>query len=219
VKFKLFKQFKLSDLWATIYITAITSFLVLKTAEFVSLTRTFPELMGFLKIALLGTFGECLKRRMTVKSWIPEQLIVRAVVWGGFGIWFTSIFPFCDGGVTTLINQGLWLKGPEFWLAFSKSFWANIGSGFLFFMMFVHYWIDIMLARKTFLWPWDRDVIGNPKAAKWAKVVMPSMVLFWVPAHTITFCLPPEWRVISAAVLAIALGFILSLAASKKEGV
>ncbi len=38
-----------------------------------------------------------------------------------------------------------------------------------------------------------------------------TIPLFWIPAHTLTFLLPPEYQVIAAAALSIALGIILSL--------
>jgi hypothetical protein len=37
-------------------------------------------------------------------------------------------------------------------------------------------------------------------------VVLRTIPLFWIPAHTMTFLLPPEFRVLMAAVLSIALG-------------
>jgi hypothetical protein len=39
-----------------------------------------------------------------------------------------------------------------------------------------------------------------------------TIPIFWIPAHTITFLLPSEYRVLSAAFLSIALGTILAFA-------
>ena len=47
-------------------------------------------------------------------------------------------------------------------------------------------------------------------------VVVKTIPLFWIPAHTVTFMLAPEYRVVVAAFLSIALGGILSFA--KKKG-
>jgi hypothetical protein len=41
---------------------------------------------------------------------------------------------------------------------------------------------------------------------------MKTIPLFWIPAHTITFSLPPEYRVLMASFLSIALGGILAFA-------
>ena len=46
-------------------------------------------------------------------------------------------------------------------------------------------------------------------------VVGKTVPLFWIPAHTITFLLPVQYRVISAAYLSIALGLILAYARRK----
>ncbi|MCX7905011.1 MAG: Mpv17/PMP22 family protein, partial [Caloramator sp.] len=47
-------------------------------------------------------------------------------------------------------------------------------------------------------------------------VVLKTIPFFWIPAHTITFLLPSEYRVLMASFLSIALGAILSLAKRKK---
>jgi hypothetical protein len=100
--------------------------------------------MGFAKFFLLGTFGECLKFRLTNTKWIPSKIILRAVIWGIFGIWITWAFVLVDAGVEALIEKGLWLNEYSdswrtiFWVAFSKSIWINILSGYAFFMMLMH---------------------------------------------------------------------------------
>jgi len=46
----------------------------------------------------------------------------------------------------------------------------------------------------------------------WNFVFKKTIPFFWIPAHTITFLLPPEWQVLFAALLGIALGAILAVA-------
>jgi hypothetical protein len=46
-------------------------------------------------------------------------------------------------------------------------------------------------------------------------VVLKTIPIFWIPAHTVTFLLPPEYRVLMAAFLSIALGGILAFAKRK----
>ena len=41
--------------------------------------------------------------------------------------------------------------------------------------------------------------------------VMKTIPFFWLPAHTVTFMLPPEYQTSMAAALSIVLGIILSL--------
>ena len=43
-------------------------------------------------------------------------------------------------------------------------------------------------------------------------VLLKTIPLFWIPAHTVTFLLPPELRVLFAAFLSLALGAILAFA-------
>ena len=49
--------------------------------------------------------------------------------------------------------------------------------------------------------------------AQWNFVFKKTIPLFWVPAHTITFLLPSEARVLFAALLGVALGVLLAIAA------
>lgn len=51
---------------------------------------------------------------------------------------------------------------------------------------------------------------------QWEFVFKKTIPLFWFPAHTITFLLPGEMRVLFAALLGVALGVILAVAARKK---
>ncbi len=51
---------------------------------------------------------------------------------------------------------------------------------------------------------------------QWGFVLKKTIPLFWYPAHTITFLLPSEMRVLFAALLGVALEVILAIAARKK---
>ena len=52
---------------------------------------------------------------------------------------------------------------------------------------------------------------------QWNIVFKKTIPLFWFPAHTITFILPPTLQVLFAALLGVALGLILALAGNKKQ--
>jgi len=65
------------------------------------------------------------------------------------------------------------------------------------------------------LWP----VVDTFEKMNWQqmfKVAAPTCIWFWTPVNTYTFLLLSEFRVLSGALLAIALGFILGMA--KKLG-
>jgi hypothetical protein len=49
----------------------------------------------------------------------------------------------------------------------------------------------------------------------WNFVFKKTIPFFWIPAHTITFLLPAEFRVLFAAILGIALGLILAIGSHK----
>lgn len=198
------------DVLGLLYLLAVSAFLVGETDLFVSLTRAHPYAMGFAKFAVLATFGECLKTRIATSNWLPDKLVARFAIWGIFGLWITAAFPFVDGGVKSLAVNGLWLKT---WPAFWMSAWANFLGGYGFFMMLSHYWADSVLAH-GFQWPWQ--VLGKPETARWAKIVIVSLFVFWMPIHTFTFSLAPVWRVVFAAYLSICLGLILSFAVRRR---
>ncbi|NTV18536.1 MAG: Mpv17/PMP22 family protein, partial [Bacteroidales bacterium] len=48
-------------------------------------------------------------------------------------------------------------------------------------------------------------------------VVGKTIPLFWIPAHTITFMLPDQYKVLFAASLSIVLGLILSYAKLRNQ--
>jgi len=48
-------------------------------------------------------------------------------------------------------------------------------------------------------------------------VVVKTIPLFWIPAHTITFMLPENYRILMAGFLSIALGLILTLSKMKSQ--
>ena len=52
---------------------------------------------------------------------------------------------------------------------------------------------------------------------QWGFVFKKTIPLFWFPAHTVTFLLPEDMRVIFAALLGVVLGLILAVAARLKD--
>jgi hypothetical protein len=58
---------------------------------------------------------------------------------------------------------------------------------------------------------WGLASFAMQSDARFALAFLPKTIVFWVPAHTFTFAMPAEWRVFIAAVLAVVLGFLLSV--------
>jgi hypothetical protein len=60
-------------------------------------------------------------------------------------------------------------------------------------------------------------IIGEIDWGRFIKeIVGITIPLFWIPAHTITFLLPDQYKVLFAASLSIVLGLILSFAKMRK---
>ncbi len=204
---------------------------------FKRLTLQWPYFTSFCKFALLATFGECLALRIkTGAYWRPGfGVLCRALAWGllGMGIYLSfTIFVSGAGpvlkslGVTAPVDAG----GAFSLFAVLKAFtisatmnlvWAPI-------LMLLHKISDnhirhmggslrrylttrINMAASFREIDWD---------VMWGFVFKKTIPLFWIPAHTITFLLPPYLRVLFAAALGVVLGVILSFAAqsSRRDG-
>ncbi|HVO76519.1 MAG TPA: hypothetical protein VMT60_00905 [Candidatus Bathyarchaeia archaeon] len=211
-------------IWLLVLAAVIVVLVVPVTRNgFVALTLSFPYTMGAIKIGLLGTMGELLGGRIISGEWRLRgiRLWQRALIWAFLGIVFTAVFPLFSYGADGLIRQGL-VPGGGFRVlaAFWKSFFMNII--FAFPMMVFHRFTDTLISEGALFTRWP--VVATFSSIDWKNmfsIVAPSCVWFWIPAQTVTFLLPPEFRVMSAALLAIVLGFILGMAkriSMKKAG-
>ena len=205
------------DVIAALYFVGLLSLAVFFfPEEFKNLTSHHPYLMGFVKVSLLATFGEYLKRRLTSGGWSGDPIhifLLRFVGWGIFGLWFTFVFPLFSFGVDACVKAGLWPQGPSVWIAFSKSLWINILGMFGWSMMLSHEWLNTCFAKKRLvsLASFGKEI----DTAIWFGFVPKTVLFFWLPAHTITFVLPGVWRILMAAALSVVLGFLLTV--SKKK--
>ena len=190
---------------------------------FIVLTTDHPYIMGFLKFAILANMGEILAIRITTGVWSISKVIGwHAIVWGVLGMLITLVFKIFAAGVTAAMASGYLpdvnntcLKTLLF--AFFVSFFMNItfSPTFMAFHRITDTLIDmrsegiknIKLIAVTSRVDWNGFV---------SFVVVKTIPCFWIPAHTLTFILQPEYRVIMAAFLSIALGIILSFAKIKK---
>lgn len=183
-------------------------------------TATHPYMMGFMKFGILATMGELLARRLVVGKWEqPVGLAYRALIWGFLGVVIVAIFGIFAGGVTGLVEKGMLPgKGSAFVTAFLISAIMNttFAPAMMGFHRFTDTFIDLKYARKGKKVS-TKDVVD---AIDWngyvSFVLIKTIPLFWIPAHTITFMLAPEYRVLMAAFLSIALGAILGFAKKKK---
>jgi hypothetical protein len=195
---------------------------------FIATTKAHPYLMGFVKVSILATMGELLAIRIATGDYKkPHGLIYRFIVWGFLGICFALVFDLFNGGVLACIKKGLLPSAASgtfastLLIAFYTSAFMNIifGPTFMAFHRVTDTYIDL-----------GEGILGRIFKVKLSKVigtidwngfigfvVVKTIPIFWVPAHTITFLLPPEYRVLMASFLSIALGCILAF--SKRKSV
>ncbi|AET69827.1 hypothetical protein Desor_4407 [Desulfosporosinus orientis DSM 765] len=179
-----------------------------------------PYIAGFIKFAILATMGDLLGIRIRHNKWIvPKGIIYRAVVWGIIGLMVTLVFTVYMGGVGAAQASGrLPFEGSVLAQAFFGSAIMNVTFGPM--MMVFHRFTDMFIDTKyeknegpvTL-----RELIGK---IDWNSLVeftwLKCCPFFWIPAHTIVFLLPAEYRVLVSAFLSIALGILLAIANKEK---
>lgn len=217
------KRFCIGDLVWLAALATVTAFFIIPATHrvFVSLTAAHPYGMGFLKFAILATMGELLARRLGAGKWQrPAGLIWRILIWGLIGVAITFMFSFFSLGTAAVIEKGL-LPAGSGWLkkllqAFYTSAIMNLTFGPVF--MATHRISDTYLDLRA---QGDKPSVKEVLAAiDWQGfldfVVGKTIPLWWIPAHTVTFLLPGEYRVLVAAYLSIVLGVILVYARRRK---
>lgn len=207
-------------LWAGTVILLLCLLLLNPTARYYQwFNGAHPYLAGFAKFAVLSTMGDALAVRIVHKGWVKVPgLGWRALVYGGIGALMTLVFQLFSGGVAFAMQGGfLPFEGS----ALSAAFFTSVCMNCLFAPTFMAFhrvsdtYIDLRCAGKK---PTLREVASAVDFAGFVTfVVAKTIPLFWIPAHTITFLLPGEYRVLFAACLSVAMGAILSFAKAKRS--
>jgi hypothetical protein len=154
------------------------------------------------QFGLLGTIGEVIAASLRARQFrLPGklwQLFAKVLAWALLGIVIKYGFAGMRGFLTALIEHNLLPSSLStgFGWAFSLSVLTNILFGPQ--MMFFHRLEDNLI-------DWKINFTGLT-TAWW------TLLWFWIPAHTVTFILPPEYQIGLAAVWSVALGVILGLA-------
>ncbi len=206
--------------WGGLFLAFVTMLVIPSLREaFIGFTSDHALLGGFLKFGVLSSMGELLAVRVGTGKWkFASFFLVRAFIWGLFGVLITMIFTVYASGTTTLLAKGL-LPGGDATLAFAFFTSLLMNTTFAPTFMYAHRISDKYLDLKH---EGEKDLslvnvvnhIDTPHF--WNFVVKKTVPFFWVPAHTITFLLPSEYRILAAAFLSIALGLILTLSKKKK---
>ena len=187
--------------------------------NFGEVVKHFPYISGFLKVGLLATFGEMIKVRGKTGSWKTPGLFPKFIVWGVYGMLFTIAFALFGNGIAAVMGKPVWPLTFDndtmqtVWKGFSTSLWANLI--FCFPMMLSHEYWNTCINKKRFLG--GGEFLEGIDKHVWGSFMLKSIVIFWIPAHTITFSLPAQYQVLMSAYLSLALGFILTIKPKKAE--
>jgi len=191
-------------------------------------------LLSFVKFAVLATLGEIIALRMRTGSFMQKNfgVLPRAIVWGLFGIVIAWAFVLFSTGTPALLASLGWheagavLTNTGFSLEkLGVAFCVSVAMNTIFAPVFMsfHKITDMHIARyngsmRCFLHPIDitRSFRELNWETQWSFVFKKTIPFFWYPAHTITFMLPADWRVLFAALLSVALGILLAIDSKKK---
>lgn len=204
---------------------------VLKTYN--ALNASNGMIMSFVKFAVLATLGEVIGLRIKTGSYYQKGfgVIPRAIVWGFLGLGIKAAFVIFGVGTPSFLSyMGLKVSAatvntPGFSAlklvtAFSISVFMNLIFAPIF--MTLHRITDMHIAEtggtlKGFFSPirFEKHFVNMNWKVQWSFVFLKTIPLFWIPAHTITFILPEQHRVLFAAVLGIVLGVFLAIASIK----
>lgn len=231
------KQMKRSDLFFIVGVILFFLPFFLSNTVFEGyehINKMHPLLMSFIKFAVLATLGEVIGLRIKTGGYKAENfgVIPRAVVWGVLGITIKIAFVIFATGVPIFLEKmGIEgaiqsmngsFSGTKFFTAFCISAVMNLVYAPV--MMTLHRITDthifqnegrvVALVRRirfaTILKEMDWSM-------QWNFVFKKTIPFFWIPAHTITFLMPAEYRVLFAAFLGIVLGVLLAVAGAKKQ--
>jgi hypothetical protein len=198
-------------------------------AAYEQFNRSHGMVMSFVKFAILATLGEMLGLRIKSGSYAMPGfgILPRAIVWGFLGLSIKAAFTiFASGtpifleylgvnGAGALIKDDL--NGAKVLVAFCISVAMNLTFAPV--MMTFHKITDTHILQtggtlSGFVspLPFRKIIAGMNWDVQWNFVFKKTIPFFWIPAHTITFLLPPEYQVLFAALLGLMLGVILSVA-------
>ena len=189
--------------------------------------------MSFVKFALLSTLGEMLGCRISTGKYVTPVfgVLPRMVVWGFLGMGINMAMIIFSKGTPLFMEymgfenavqsfNSLEFSMDKLWVALAVSVAMNtiFAPVFMTFNKITDAHIaecggslkalvtPIPMARRFAELNWN---------AQWGFVFKKTIPFFWYPAHTITFLLPPEQRVLFAALLGIVLGVLLAVASKK----
>ncbi len=164
---------------------------------YVAFVTAHPLISAMIQFALLGTLGD------VIAKWIIEKRVsapfgarvlgLKMLEWAFLAIMIKYAFTGFNGFVDKLVTDGMLPELAWPFRAFAVSTSMNLQFGP--FLVLMHRLLDNLVA-------------GQKNWANIDKGFM-SLLWFWIPAHTVTFCLPKPYQIGLAALWSVALGVIL----------
>lgn len=226
---------KKNDFLFIISLLAVLSafiFIPALTAWYMMFNKEHGMIMSFFKFALLATLGEIIALRIKTGYYNAEGfgIVPRMIVWGFLGLAINLAFNiFATGAPAFLAYMGLSeapaaMAGKFTGLKLLDAFTISASMNLIFapVMMTLHKITDTHIINNggtlsCLLKPIPfSSILKNMNwDVMWNFIFKRTIPFFWIPAHTITFLLPAEFRVLFAALLGIALGLILAIGGQK----
>jgi len=226
---------KKNDLIFSISILAVLAIFIFippVTQWYLQFNKEHGMVMSFFKFALLATLGEIIALRIRTGNYNEPGfgILPRMIVWGFLGLAINIAFQiFSTGGPVFLAYLGLAgapeaMKGDFSMLKLLDAFTISTTMNLTFapVMMTFHKITDTHIIKtggtvKGLFSPIPFAAIFRNMNwdVMWNFIFKKTIPFFWIPAHTITFLLPAEFRVLFAALLGIALGLILTIGKGK----
>ncbi|MGP1537900.1 hypothetical protein EV202_1381 [Bacteroides heparinolyticus] len=189
--------------------------------------------MSFLKFAILSTTGEVLGLRITVGAYNRKNfgVLPRMVIWGFLGMTINAAMIIFSRGVPYFMeymgmeNASLIINGTFSLNKVIVAFSISVAMNMIFAPVFMTFHkitdkhiLDCGGSIRTLITPIPMThIITNLNwKTQWNFVFKKTIPFFWFPAHTITFLLPGEIRVLFAALLGVVLGVLLAVAGRMK---
>lgn len=201
--------------------------------SYINFNAEHGMIMSFIKFGLLATLGEVIGLRIKSGGYYQKGfgVIPRAIVWGFLGLTIKMAFVIFAVGTPAFLAYLGMKEAPllmkeafsmnKLLVAFSIS--ASMNLIYAPIMMTLHKITDMHIIKNGgsiagFFKPiqFKEHFVNLDWSVQWGFVFKKTIPFFWIPAHTITFMLPPDFQVLFAAVLGIALGMILAVAGMKK---
>ncbi|MDE5418930.1 hypothetical protein L3049_13070 [Labilibaculum sp. DW002] len=200
---------------------------------YIDFNKAHGMITSFVKFAILATIGEVIGLRLRTGNFYQKGfgILPRAIVWGFLGLTIKLAFViFAKGTPIFLAYLGVEgaieaMQGPftmnKLLVAFSISAFMNLIYAPV--MMTLHKITDMHIVNNggtlagLFKPIQMTNIFVNLNwGVQWNFVFKKTIPFFWIPAHTFTFLLPPDYQVLFAA-LGIVLGVLLAIASLKSS--